>query len=781
MTAAGIGRGLPLAFLLILATALAAWSGTPPAAVGGNAPATAFSATRAMATVRLVSQAPHPIGSPQAAAVRAGLTARLRAMGLVVRPLAGVGAAVSVRGRGGSARAGRIETLVATLPGADPALPAMAIMAHTDSVPDSFGAADDGAGLAVALETARAVAAGPKPVRDVLLILTDGEEAGLLGARAFFAEPGRAARVGAIVNIDARGTSGLGAMFETGPGSGGLVTLYRARATHRFAHSAATFLYRRLPNSTDLTAAAGHDVPALNFAFLDGEFDYHTPRDRPASLDPRTLQSLGDQVLPVVRAVADRAALPPRGEDGVFGDAPAIVAIRYPAWVGWPLLALAAALAGWGVRGASPGGSARAAAAMAWAGLAAALLAGIGYGLTGVGGDWGEHHRIMARFGRYEAALGLAALACVLAAGAALRGGGMRRLLALACLAGGLVAVLLGRAPGATAIVAAGAALLAAVAFAGPSRGREMRAGALGLGLVVAVFLQLAAPPLTPLVLWPTLAAAIMAAVARARPEDRWIGAAVALPPLAYTLAFGHAVLLALGVPTPEAVALFATVGFLLVAPLVGRAGWPAGGAAIVAGVLLLSFRWAPATERHPILSQLWGIVDADGRNWRVSALERPGGWTRAALGGGGAIGRATMPVVDADPLWRAPARTATLPHPTIALARDGAATTLTVTPASGGRELRLLLRIDRPLAAASVAGVALPRFAAAAGEWRLRWHSAGEPVTLRFRASPGTRLTVEAAEVTEHRLALPPRPADVAPWLGSDRIIVLARAGWRL
>ena len=766
--------------LLVGAVLLAMWASTPPAVLPADASPTRFSAARAMGVVADIAQAPHPIGSPEAASVRVRLASRMRALGMEVSLLSRSAATMEPGGR--SVHAGRVDNLIGVLPGRDRALPAIALMAHSDTVPDSFGAADDGAGVAVALETVRAIRAGAPPARDVMLIVTDGEEAGLLGARAFFAERAWAGRVGAIVNIDSRGSGGVGAMFETGPGSGGLVALYRAHSTHRFAHSAATFLYHQLPNSTDLTAAMATGLPALNFAFLGGEFDYHTPRDRLASLDPRTLQSLGDQVLPVIRAVADVHMLPPRGDNGVFGDS-ALFAIRYPLWGGWVLLALIGVLGGWAGRGARLLPMARAAAGIVAIGTGAMLAARLGYGLTGVSEDWAEHHRIMAAFGRYEAALGLASLACVLGGLGAMRQG-IRGWIAVVMIVGaGIVAALLGRPLLPTAALALVAAGLAAMAVGGPIPTRELRLGALVTGAILSLVLQLIAPPLTPLLWWPTLLSAAAAAATRRWPGSEWQETVLPLVPLAYVLMFAHAVLLALGVPTPEAVGVFALVVAIVIAPFATgamlRLAMVLGS---IAMLMLGAFRWQAASERYPALSQLWGVIEPDGRSWRVSALERPDKWTRAALGfDGGSVERAAIPLLGGDQVWRAGAQIGTLPAPIIVAVRDAGYVRLTVTPASGGREIRMLLDVDRPLGDATIDDVPIGRFAVARGRWRLRWRSAGQPVKMRFRAARGTMLSVVAGEMTERRLVLPRRPATVARWLGSDRIIVEAAARVRL
>lgn len=767
----------PLAAMLFLAFGLGWLTMRPPAVLPTTASKTSFSAARAMGAVRMVSSAPHPSGSPSAVSVRRALAQRLRATGLSVFSLRGIGAGFS-SGKTPSAQAGDVETLVAILPGRDRNLPAIAMMAHTDSVPGSFGAADDGFGVAVALETMRAISAGGRPMRDVVLILTDGEEAGLLGARLFFADPGRAARIGALVNIDSRGTSGLGTMFETGPGSGGLIDRYRAVGNHRFAHSAATFLYRLLPNRTDLTATTGLDIPALNFAFLDGEFDYHTPRDALANVDPRTLQSLGDQVFPFVRSIADDAKPIVRGPDGVFVDAYPAFAIRYPVWIGWPLLALAGALAGIGMAGTGLVPMLRAATGSVATALVTMTAARLGYALTGVGSDWGAHHRIMAAFGRYELAMALIATCCLLGAAVLLRRGCRRGLVALCCLAMSGVAVVLGQPPVATAVIGGAAALAALWAFAKPLSLRAVQGGVLGVALILSLAIQMSAPALTPLVLWPTLAAAGGIVAVRYLDHGRWIAALFGIFPLGYLIVFGHSVLLALGIPTPEAIGVFALFAASIVLPLAGEMSLAVAGIGIgLAAMLLLSFHVTPATERHPDLSQVYGVADADGRNWLVSPLQQPDPWTAHVLWRGGrAPIRATMPLISSDPVWRVPAKPFGVSRPLIVVGREDGQQTMTIIPASGGRTIALQLVTDRALGAVTVGGRALPDFAGRAGTFKLRWQSPGRPAVLRFHADRGTHLTLTAAETTEGRIPLPARPANVVPWLGSDRLIAIGR-----
>ena len=67
--------------LLILVGLVAIWSIEPPRAADLNAPATEFSAARAMRDVQTIAQKPHPIGSAENDRVREYLVGRLRELG----------------------------------------------------------------------------------------------------------------------------------------------------------------------------------------------------------------------------------------------------------------------------------------------------------------------------------------------------------------------------------------------------------------------------------------------------------------------------------------------------------------------------------------------------------------------------------------------------------------------------------------------------------------------------------------------------------------------------
>ena len=153
----------PITFaLLILIAFLAIRSIEPPAAVDENAPATEFSAMRAMRDVREIAKKPHPLGSAENDRVREYLVGRLRELG--VNPEVQT-ATVARHSPFGPDTWAVVKNIVAKIPGTSPT-GAVMIVAHYDSVPSGPGAGDNAASVAAILEAVRALKADANPPRN---------------------------------------------------------------------------------------------------------------------------------------------------------------------------------------------------------------------------------------------------------------------------------------------------------------------------------------------------------------------------------------------------------------------------------------------------------------------------------------------------------------------------------------------------------------------------------------------------------------------------------------
>ncbi len=515
------------------AVLLAVFATTTPSPISATAPATDFSAARAMADVRQIARAPHPTGSAENARVRGYLTRRLQSLGMrVVTDSATVGPEAKARldkWRGSEAPAPEAVNLVATLPGRDPAKPALLLMAHHDSVWGSPGASDDTAGVAAILETVRAIRArGQPPERTLMVLFTDAEELGLDGAKWFFANKSLSETVGVIVNLEARGGGGRASMFETGTDNGAMMGLFAGAVRRPVATSLSVFVYNNLPNYTDYTEAKAQGIPGFNFAFIGRPGLYHSPLATPDALDQGSLQDMGRQTLDLTRALLAAPELPGKAPDAVFFDAFGLFLISYPAWVGWLILAVTLGAYGYAGRGTTTlrhiGRGAGVAGAILVVG---GVMLWLGNLASGADGPVNYYDRLAA-IPRLEVQAVLLCLAAMtLVAGLLLE----RR---------------------------TGTELLPAIALP---------------FLLLAVVAQAAAPTAAFVLQIPLLLGGIGAAVARWRPGDvgNWSLTAMAALGVGYLLTLAHALFQAMGPDMPFLLVLPLALSALLLLPLFAR------------------------------------------------------------------------------------------------------------------------------------------------------------------------------------------------------------------
>lgn len=302
-------RPLILAVTTVFAALLAYGLWTLPKAQPADAEG--FSAARVAKDIEVISKEHHSVAQPEErAAVREYLVQRL----------SGLGADTVQVFRYDSLVGPKNKHVVYTFDAYDvlaefPPLEAsdedtyMMLVAHYDSrysqpMPKqdtvwSYGAADDGYGVGVILETvSQALKQRPDWKQGVKVLFTDAEEVGMMGMSAI-RENNREVfdNVGFVLNIEARGPWGPALLFETCPGNSKVMELY-GEAKYPYTYSLTTVVYSFMPNFTDFTIVKD-ELPGMNFSAIADINHYHTDLDNFSNISEKTIQHYGSQVLPV--------------------------------------------------------------------------------------------------------------------------------------------------------------------------------------------------------------------------------------------------------------------------------------------------------------------------------------------------------------------------------------------------------------------------------------------------------------------------------------------------
>ena len=166
----------------------------------------------------------------------------------------------------------------------------------------SYGAADDGYGVGVTLETVSHLLKQRADWKQgVKVLFTDAEEVGMYGMTAQW-ENNREVfdNVGLMINIEARGPMGPALLFETCPGSEKIMDLYADAAKYHYTYSLTTVVYTFMPNFTDFTIVKDY-IPGMNFSTITDVNHYHTDKDNFSNISQKSIQHYGEQILPIAQ------------------------------------------------------------------------------------------------------------------------------------------------------------------------------------------------------------------------------------------------------------------------------------------------------------------------------------------------------------------------------------------------------------------------------------------------------------------------------------------------
>jgi hypothetical protein len=291
--------------------------------------ATDFSLTNALQHLKIISEKQHYVGADEHKNVQNYIVTELNKMGLETE----IQTQTAVNKKWFAATTA--QNIVAKIKGSKKGK-ALMLLSHYDSnAHSSFGASDDGSGVAVILEGVRAFLAKNKtPKNDIIILISDAEELGLLGAQAFVDTHPWTKNVGLVINFEARGSGGPSYMLmETnGKNSKLLSEFLAAKPNFPAANSLMYSIYKKLPNDTDLTIfRQDANINGFNFAFIDDHFDYHTAQDTYDRLDRETLLHQADYATTTLNyfANSDLENLN-SDEDDVYVNFPFSSLLTYP-------------------------------------------------------------------------------------------------------------------------------------------------------------------------------------------------------------------------------------------------------------------------------------------------------------------------------------------------------------------------------------------------------------------------------------------------------------------
>jgi hypothetical protein len=305
-------------FTLVSVTLVTVVQSIAPSPLPANAPAAEFSEERAIEHIRVIAAQPRPTGSLAYDTARNYVLAKMNEIGLETE----------------TQRIGPLQNTIGLIKGyASPDI--VLLTAHLDSVAEGPGATDDASGVAVLLETARALKS-TSPLRNtVMFLFTDFEEGGTVGAKAFIANDPWEKNIKVVIGFDAGGLSGPAVLSTTSTNNGWLIWQLTQADPYVTGSSAINAL---ADSGTDF----GHAFKVAGFpgyAFdLYWDRRIHTPEDNIENLSPSSIQHQGYHALSLARYFGNLDQLAdPREPDAVYFSVLRLFMVAYSSTWAIPL------------------------------------------------------------------------------------------------------------------------------------------------------------------------------------------------------------------------------------------------------------------------------------------------------------------------------------------------------------------------------------------------------------------------------------------------------------
>ncbi|KRG04648.1 endoplasmic reticulum metallopeptidase 1 [Drosophila mojavensis] len=187
------------------------------------------------------------------------------------------------------------------------------VNSHFDSKPATPSAGDAGFMIVTMLEVLRVIATTKQSIQHPIVFLFNGAEEGALeGSHGFITQHKWASNCKAVVNLDAGGSGGREVLFQSGPNHPWLVDYYKKYIKYPFATTMAEegFQSGTIPSDTDFRQFNKYGkLPGLDMAQCINGFVYHTKYDVIDIIPLESLQNTGDNILSLVRGLANATEL----------------------------------------------------------------------------------------------------------------------------------------------------------------------------------------------------------------------------------------------------------------------------------------------------------------------------------------------------------------------------------------------------------------------------------------------------------------------------------------
>ncbi|XP_017865474.1 PREDICTED: endoplasmic reticulum metallopeptidase 1-like [Drosophila arizonae] len=187
------------------------------------------------------------------------------------------------------------------------------VNSHFDSKPFTPSAGDAGFMVVTMLEVLRVIATTRQTFEHPIVFLFNGAEEGAMQAsHGFITQHKWAPNCKAVVNLDAGGSGGREILFQSGPNHAWIVNYYKNYVKYPFATTLAEEIFQTgiVPSDTDFRQFNIYgNIPGLDMGQCINGFRYHTIYDTIDAIPRGSLQNTGDNVLSVVRGLANAPEL----------------------------------------------------------------------------------------------------------------------------------------------------------------------------------------------------------------------------------------------------------------------------------------------------------------------------------------------------------------------------------------------------------------------------------------------------------------------------------------